>query len=307
MMQRTIEDTATYTVERHSNRDDWLAARAKSIGGSDAAAVVNLSKYCGPLGLWHRKKDARVHEDQDEDDTDSMREWGHRHEPAVCRKWQEVSGLSAFDPGEFTIYRSKERPHVHATLDRDTGGDAVVEIKCAWYDAARVWGTAVPLSHQIQAQLQLYVTGKNTVHFAALLNGYKFRWLRVERNQRFIDRLLARVDDFWFNHVVANVQPPADFSEDTRLVLQKMYPTPRPESYHELGSDWRERIAEYDAAKAELAAAKKRVDEVANLVRQEMGEAEAAVLPGGGGGFTWKGPAGKRKLLRNKRLKARDE
>jgi putative phage-type endonuclease len=299
--------TDHYTVERYDNRDDWLRARLRSIGGSDAAAVVGWSKYCGPLGLYHRKLGGQITEEEpdDADPLEEMREWGHRLEPVVASKFEESTGVALIDPGDFTIYRSTGRPWVHCTLDRDTDGDAIAEIKCAWFAAADEWVSRVPISHQIQAQLGLYVTRKSVCHFACLINGYKFRHLIVKRNDRFIDRLLKRIDDFWHNNIEAGVPPKADDMEDTRRVLQRLHPVGDSDRYIELGGDWRERIEDRDRLKAEAAKALRKVDEIDNQVRQEMGDATVAVLPGGGGGYTWRGDR-RRTLRRNKKLKARE-
>lgn len=37
------------------SREDWLRQRRKSIGGSDAAAIVGLSVWASPYSLWAEK------------------------------------------------------------------------------------------------------------------------------------------------------------------------------------------------------------------------------------------------------------
>ena len=37
-------------------RSDWLVLRRRSIGGSDAAAVLGLTRYASPMTVWGEKR-----------------------------------------------------------------------------------------------------------------------------------------------------------------------------------------------------------------------------------------------------------
>lgn len=41
------------------SRDEWLAARSHSIGGSDAAAILGMNPYCSNVELWEIKTGRR--------------------------------------------------------------------------------------------------------------------------------------------------------------------------------------------------------------------------------------------------------
>ena len=43
------------TKVKTSDREELLALRSRYIGGSDAAAVVNLNPYSSPYSLWAEK------------------------------------------------------------------------------------------------------------------------------------------------------------------------------------------------------------------------------------------------------------
>ncbi len=45
----------TVTIERFETRDEWLTARRKSLGGSDAAVVAGVSKRASEYALWADK------------------------------------------------------------------------------------------------------------------------------------------------------------------------------------------------------------------------------------------------------------
>ena len=52
------EDNPVYTVKRLSSRDEWLEARKKGIGGSDAASFVgpDVKPFKNLLQIWEDKK-----------------------------------------------------------------------------------------------------------------------------------------------------------------------------------------------------------------------------------------------------------
>lgn len=40
---------------RDMSREEWLVRRRKTIGGSDAAGIVGLSKWASPFSVWADK------------------------------------------------------------------------------------------------------------------------------------------------------------------------------------------------------------------------------------------------------------
>lgn len=41
------------------NREEWLMRRRKTIGGSDAAGIVGLSRWTSPFSVWADKPDGQ--------------------------------------------------------------------------------------------------------------------------------------------------------------------------------------------------------------------------------------------------------
>lgn len=293
---------APYTVENYTSHRKWLEARMDSIGGSEAAAVVGHSRFCGPLGLVIRKRERRVEEDSD--NTAPMMEWGHLLEQPIADKFSAETGKVLHDPGEHCVYRSTERSHVTFTPDRmilDGPSEAsFLEIKSAWYDAFKDWKERVPLGYQIQCQHSMYVTGFSEAYVAVLGNGYQFKWFMVERNQRFIDRLMDRIDRFWFDYVQKGIDPPADFSKSAHKALLSQYPEGNGQAV-DLPEELAEVAAEYDRAKQEKADSTKRYDEASNRIKQAIGEATLGVLSDGTG-FSWSNSGKTRRLTRKLKI-----
>ena len=69
-------------------REDWLKERMAGIGGSDAAAVMGLSKWKTPLDVFLEKRGEIA---TDFVDSEPMK-WGRLLEPVVRQEYAERSG-----------------------------------------------------------------------------------------------------------------------------------------------------------------------------------------------------------------------
>lgn len=303
----------TYTVEKHENERDWKKARLRGIGASESSAVVRLSSFCSEYGLYVRKREGRVEDDGDSGMAE-MQEAGHRHEPTIEKWFREQCGehgvQSLTNPGDYTIFRSVERPHVFATVDRIEDANLFenhrpVEFKCAWYESARQWETRIPIAYQCQGQQQLYVTGADEMFFAVLLNGYKFRWYRMERHERFIKRLCEKLDDFW-SRVERRDPPRVDGHKSSLHALFTQHPKDNGKAIDLPDELAREVEADWDATQRVASDCCKRKDELKARIQQLMGDAKFAILPDGSG-FRWSRNGKSGRFERVEKVKVADD
>ncbi len=207
------------TLDSH---DAWLQARMSGIGASESAALFAASRYKSPLGLWTEK----IGLAEPVVESEAM-EWGSRLEPLIAVKYAQETGRDLDDLGRHTILQSTDTPCMLATLDRvikSKDGDGVLEIKTAGERSRADWDEGVPLHYQIQVQHQLAVTGYSWGSVAVLIGGQTFKWIDVERNDKFIAVLRQRCADFW--GLVESREPPAvDDSDATSAALKCLYPT----------------------------------------------------------------------------------
>lgn len=283
----------TYTIEQFDSEREWKQARLRGVGASESSAVVRLSSFCSEYGLYVRKREGRV-EDDDDTGMAEMQQAGHRHEPTLAKWFVEQSDhdvRTLVDPGEYTIFRSIERPHVFATLDRFAEPTVFdnrkrpVEFKCSWYESAKQWEERIPIAYQCQGQHQLYVTGADEMFFAVLLNGYKFRWYRMERHERFIKRLCDRLDEFW-GRVERRDPPPIDGHKSSLHALFTQHPKDNGKAIDLPSELVAEVQADWDASQRIASDLTKRKDELKARIQQQMGDAKFALLPDGSG-FRW--------------------
>lgn len=179
-----------------------------------------------------------------------------------------------------------------ATLDRvqylgyeemkeRTPGPGVLEIKTASAYARDEWADGEPpLHYQIQVQHQFAVTGYSWGSIAVLFGGQEFAWLDVERDDAFIEALIAKEREFW-DRVERRDPPPPDASESCRELLRALYPREVAGKTIALpveAVEWdRQRLDAIDRLR-EAAAAK---TEAENNLIAALGDAETGLLSDG--------------------------
>lgn len=160
--------------------DQWHAARANGIGGSEIAAVMGLSPYESRFSLWHRKKGLIAPVEESEE-----MYWGKEHEPAICRRFAR-NHPEWFVRGAYT-YAAAERPWQIANPDRnlwptdshidDRVPAAVLEAKTSRDDTG--WGQEgtddIPVHYRAQCLWYMDVTGARRCYVAVLIAGSEYR------------------------------------------------------------------------------------------------------------------------------------
>src|SRR3990172_10249011 len=139
-------------VETYPDRDSWLKARRTGLGSSDAAAILGIDRYRGPLDVYADKLGIESAEQ-----TEAM-EWGLRLQPVLGRKYAEVTGRQVSDQS-LTLRRASAHPYLVASLDflvvDPDQGEGVLEGKTASAYKADEWADEPPIYYQVQAQHQL--------------------------------------------------------------------------------------------------------------------------------------------------------
>ena len=108
MISKTVERISTSNMS-HSQ---WLLERSKSIGGSDAAAIVGMSPWVTPYSLWCEKTGKTA----PKEDNEAMRQ-GRDLEQYVADRWQEATGKKVRRLN--AILKNAKYPWAHANIDRE--------------------------------------------------------------------------------------------------------------------------------------------------------------------------------------------
>jgi putative phage-type endonuclease len=216
--------------------DEWHSLRAGGVGSSDAGAILGVNPHATIVDVWKTKigdpREARPW-------LDEYRDVGQWIEPYLIDYLREEFGADIIPGTELGTLASIEWEHARANLDGLDGAcGALEELK----SSESAWGE-IPESHVAQVQHQMGVTGAQEARIRQFISpiprklipslrdsmraildfpfemeaddalaawlleeGEVVTWI-VERDQAFIDRLMAREREFW-GYVQEMVQPP---------------------------------------------------------------------------------------------------
>ena len=303
-------------VELYDDREAWLEGR--KMGGSDAWSCLFQ-----PFPLWCEKT-GRI-----EPMSDELRfRVGHDLEGPISREAASL-GLQLWDPGVFTMFRSRQRSWQKATLDRlwfdeeiagfahhrqtVTGIGKMLKLAKGHCEIKTVsefavggeppysdWSEDEPATYAtLQAQHNLSVIGKDHALIIALVGFGKLWIYELERHDRLIELLNKAEQRFW-EAVTYNVQPPVDDSERTAAILRKLFGKSE-ETEIAVTDEWALPLMEVlELAKASRKKAEVMVRGTESIVKGLM-KTNAIATAESGAQFTWRTDKAGRRPLRIKR------
>lgn len=186
-------------------RESFLSARLSGIGGSDAAAILGLSRYKTPLAVYQEKRG----EAAPQDDNEAML-WGRVLEPVIRQQYAERTGRTVRIPDN--LIRHGSHDWMIANLDGMTDDGRVIEIKTARVAAG--WGEPgtdeVPHEYLLQVQHYMAVTGFPVADIAVLIGGSDFRLYEIHADHELQSLLIHEEGLFW--QCVERGEPPEPMS-----------------------------------------------------------------------------------------------
>ena len=208
------------------SREEWLQHRMKSIGGSDAGALLGLNPYKSPYALW-AEKTGEVTPD-DISDKEAVR-LGNDLEDYVAMRWMEKTGKKL--RRDNNILYNTDYPFAHANIDRAVVGepDAGFEAKTTsnFELLKKLKAGQIPDSWYCQVCHYMMVTGAKRWYLGALAFGGGFFEFTIERDEGEINSLEDAERTFW-DRVERHVPPDADGTESTMDTLKTMFLGSRP-------------------------------------------------------------------------------
>ncbi len=256
---------------------EWLEWRRQGIGGSDASVICGLNKWKSPLELWLEKIGQ-----QESKETGEAAYWGTVMEPIIRQEFTQRTGLDA-EPVQ-SILQHPEHSFMQANLDGliqdPIHGQGIFEAKTVNAFLAPQWEEGVPELYEVQVQHYLAVTGLKFAYVAVLIGGNNFKYFHIPRNDEVISLLVQLEENFWVNHVQANIPPEIDGSASSGELLKRLYPNGKANSCIELPEFALELINQYEEAKTDEAEALERKEYAANKLKELLGENENGIING---------------------------
>lgn len=265
------------------SRARWLVERRKSLGSSDAAAVLGISPFATPLSVYQSKiADAEIVEPPVE--TEAQR-WGNRLEGPIADEFAERNQpLVVEKPLLHSLYRAPD-DILHASPDRmlyppgAPAAQGILEIKATRYKIDD-WDAGVPLYVQVQVQHQLLVMALGMAYVAVLIQGQEYRQFEVAADLPFQEALEAKLREFWW--AVENRQAPAPSDHRDYDTVKAMFKRATgkvvllPKHLVPVRNSWLH-------AREERLVLEKQEKTAATILMQAMGSATVGALPDGTG------------------------
>lgn len=125
--------------------------------------------------------------------------WGKECEPCAREEYELETGNLVIETG-FVLH--PQYPFIGCSSDGLVGNDGAIEIKCPYDESIHVqtWLNGIPKEHIPQTQGNLLVTGRQWIDFVSYdprqARGYQLYVQRVERDEAYIEKLLAELLQF---------------------------------------------------------------------------------------------------------------
>jgi predicted phage-related endonuclease len=274
--------------EGKDRRSAWLAARREVVTATGLASIMRIpDAYGSPMGEWLEKMGRS---EQPAEPIERMI-WGQRLQQAILVGYAEREGQPIELVDEYELARSTTCKHLGASLDaRLQGGDRrPIDAKNIGYQDPVVWGEPytdqVPPRLVVQLHGQMEVTGAPIADLAALFGGNRLVIYRVERDEKVISACREAATDFWERHVVPDVPPPVDGSDEwTRFLRSRAQRFEKYLDVKDLDPDSCEKAVASVNLLALAKEAKKDAEALealhGNRLRDLIGENAGLVLPG---------------------------
>lgn len=244
--------------------EEWLKHRQKSIGGSDASAILGMNTYCSPYTVWADK----LGKLPPKEDNEAMR-LGRDLEDYVAKRFTEKTGKKV--RRENNIIINPDFPYAHANVDRMVvGEDAGLECKTtSAMNLKRFKNGEYPENYYVQCVHYLMVTGAKRWYLGVLILGVEFRDFVIERDEGEIAALAKSEEAFW-EYVKNNTPPMTDGSDSTSETLTTIYPESNDNTVNLFA--YEDSLKQYIAIGKQIDELKKLKEEMANKVKDFMGE-----------------------------------
>lgn len=282
-------------VIKYKSREEWLQNRTLGIGASEVGTILGLNPFETPYQLWLRKTGRTLQKEE----TEAML-MGHLLEDAVAKRFAIETGVHIIKNtvDDFTVYNT-EKPYLRVSPDRLFWGQGVKRndrnkgvLECKT-TAMPIDANSVPEHWFCQLQYQLGICEYSHGALAWIYLGRReFGMLQTEFDADFFEYLVARVNDFWQQHIVADVEPPAYRVED--VVLKYPYHTQGKAA--EADNDLLAEVVQLKEVNEQLKEVKAKKEQLEADIKLAIGDAEMLVSSNDEVLATWKAPKATRKF-----------
>lgn len=282
-----------YTSTKDMTRAEWLEARRKGIGGSDASAIMGQNPWASPLTVYFDK----VGIAPEKTESEAMRQ-GTDCEEVVAARFTRETGLKVKRCHK--LIQHPNYPWMLANIDRQVVCKGFIGLECKTtspFNRTDFAEGSIPPNYYWQCQHYMAVTGAEEWYLAVMVFSTAFHVFRIPRNEAAIEQLIEAERSFWTENVQAGVAPYPSGIDAEDQVIDSMYATRR-DRPADIG-DMRQQLEILALHEQEAKALDEKIKAIKQQLKLRMGECTTAAC----GRFliTWRDVT--RTTLDTKRLK----
>jgi len=270
-------------IERHriTSREQWLGLRASDLTASDVGAAAGVDPHKTTLKLYAEKTGLLM-----ADGDNNLMRRGRWLEPAVIEALRDQH--PDWQITQPRLYLRDTELRLGATPDAiaQTNEPGLTNIQCKVVSRPayeRDWQAGPPMAYVLQTLTEgLLLDAARSFVAALVLDTYsaELELHPVHRHSGAEARVQAIAAEFWGN-VATGGRPAADYARDADTVAA-LFPQSVAEPVLDLTGDNRlpDLLVERGVLKAAVTDCDKRLSEIDVEIRDKLGAAEAATLPG---------------------------
>lgn len=219
----------------YEEKESYAVSRAGGIGGTDAAAILNLSPWKRPIDIYAGKINPGAQAELDKE----CLLWGNLLEPVVRQQYANKFNVVVTNPLDLgTLFPNSRRWNDSTLVVGDE--DWMLGAPDGWIQADREgleiktaarktgeWGgedtDEIPAHYLIQVAWYMAVLQAPAWNFGTLFSGNKLERYRVLRDGQLETAMVEACSSFWHDNVLKQVEPDIDESESYGRYLARKF------------------------------------------------------------------------------------
>ena len=259
-----------------NDRAEWLSARKRGLGGTDAAAALGVSKWKTELSVYLDKRDEAPPVEQN-----APMYWGTQLQTLVRDEYKRRTGATIYNT---PMIWSKRHPFMLANTDgRRLDDRRIVEIKTA--RSAEGWGDEgtvdIPVDYLCQVHHYMIVAEVDLADVAVLIGGSEYRQYTIPYDAELGDMIVEAERELWDR--IQRGDPPAPRTTADLAALYRISKSQPIEAPDAIYAAW----MQLRAVKQEIADAERRAEKLELAIKAHMRDCYTLVH-GGATLATWK-------------------
>lgn len=191
-------------VQLTQGSKEWLEFRKSHIMASDTPKIMGVSKWGTPLSCYKEKIEGLEQEDN------IHMKYGRELEPEALSFIEQLKGISL----KPKVFISGRIPYLGASLDAVNENNTYgYEIKClSTENINKAIKAKISLQYIAQIQKQMFVMEWDRISILFYKSATLYHLIEIERDEKFIEKILKAEVEFW-NRLV-NLSPPPPLDSD---------------------------------------------------------------------------------------------